>query len=218
MNLKEKKKMNVKIILCVVALLLVVIGLFIAFTQKADEESGPVHYKVVEDLYEDHADDNCTEVIKITKNGDVSSTDDKVLLHLIFGQMKKDEVLGDTISVDDYRASARKILNEENIPSNIDYIFEGYKYTLDGNEIKRSKASCEKNYVSKLYGYSGANNLEVDIMAGYVKDGKVYDLNDKEIGTYSEEDINTILDKGTMQVYNYEKVNDNYKLVSVGVK
>ena len=124
MNLKEKKKMNVKIILCVVALLLVVIGLFIAFTQKADEESGPVHYKVVEDLYEDHVDDNCTEVIKITKNGDVSSTDDKVLLHLIFGQMKKDEILADTISVDDYRDSALKIMDEENIPSNIDYTFE----------------------------------------------------------------------------------------------
>lgn len=55
-------------------------------------------------------------------------------------------------------------------------------------------------------------------MAGYVKNGKVYDLKDNEIGTYSEEDLNKILDKGTMQVYNYEKVNDDYKLVSVGVK
>ena len=62
------------------------------------------------------------------------------------------------------------------------------------------------------------DNLEVDVMAGYVKDGKVYDLNDNEIGTYSEDDINSILDKGTMQVYNYKKINDNYKLTSVGVK
>ena len=55
-------------------------------------------------------------------------------------------------------------------------------------------------------------------MAGYVKDGKVYDLNGKEIGTYDEDELNNILDNGTMQVYNYEKVNDDYKLVSVGVK
>ena len=132
--------------------------------------------------------------------------------------MKKDEILADTISVDDYRDSALKIMDEENIPSNIDYTFEGYKYTLDGDNIKRSKASCEENYVSKLYGYSGVNDLEVDVMAGYVKDGKVYDLNDKEIGTYDEDELNDILDNGTMQVYNYEKVNDDYKLVSVGIK
>ena len=215
---REKKKMNVKIILSLIVLLLVVIALFIAFSQKAEEESGPVSHNIVEELYEDHADENCTEVINITENSNVSDTDDKVLLHLIFGQMKKDEILADTISVDDYRDSARKIMDEENVPSNIAYTFEGYKYTLDGDNIKRSKASCEENYVSKLFGYSGVNNLEVDIMAGYVKNGKVYDLNDKEIGTYDEEELNDILDNGTMQVYNYEKVNDNYKLVNVGVK
>ena len=218
MNSKEKKKINVKIILSLIALLLVVIALFIAFSQRAEEESGLVNHNVVEGLYEDHADENCTEVINITENSNVSDTDDKVLLHLIFGQMKKDEVIADTISVDDYRDSARKIMDEENVPSNIAYTFEGYKYTLDGDNIKRSKASCEENYVSKLFGYSGVNNLEVDIMAGYVKNGKVYDLNDKEIGTYDEEELNDILDNGTMQVYNYEKVNDNYKLVNVGVK
>ena len=218
MDSKRKKKMNVKIILSLIALLIIVIALFIVFSQKAEEESGPVDHNIVEGLYEDHADENCTEVINITENSDVSNADDKVLLHLIFGQMKKDEILADTISVDDYRDSALKIMDEENIPSNIDYTFEGYKYTLEGDEITRSKASCEENYVSKLYGYSGVNDLEVDVMAGYVKDGKVYDLNGKEIGTYDEEELNNILDNGTMQVYNYEKVNDDYKLVSVGVK
>ena len=215
---KEKKKMNVKIILSLIALLIIVIALFIVFSQRAEEESGPVNHNIVEELYEDHADENCTEVINITENSDVSNADDKVLLHLIFGQMKKDEILADTISVDDYRDSALKIMDEENILSNIDYTFEGYKYTLDGDNITRSKTSCEENYVSKLYGYSGVNDLEVDVMAGYVKDGKVYDLNGKEIGTYDEEELNNILDNGTMQVYNYEKVNDDYKLVSVGVK
>ena len=218
MDSKRKKKINVKIILSLIALLIIVIALFIVFSQRAEEESGPVNHNIVEELYEDHADENCTEVINITENSDVSNADDKVLLHLIFGQMKKDEILADTISVDDYRTSALKIMDEENIPSNIDYTFEGYKYTLDGDNIKRSKVSCEENYVSKLYGYSGVNDLEVDVMAGYVKDGKVYDLNDKEIGTYDEEEINNILDNGTMQVYNYEKANNNYKLVSVGVK
>lgn len=218
MDSKKKKKINVKIILSLIALLIIVIALFIAFSQRAEEESGPVDHNIVEGLYEDHADEKCTEVINIKENSDINNVDDKVLLHLILGQMKKDKVLTDTISMDDYRTSALKIMDEEYIPTNVNYIFEGYKYTLDGEDIKRSKANCEENYVSKLYGYSGVNDLEVDVMAGYVKDGKVYDLNGKEIGTYDEEEINDILDNGTMQVYNYKKVNDNYKLVSVGVK
>ena len=218
MDSKEKKKINVKIILSLIALLIIVIALFIAFSQRAEEESGPVDHNIVEGLYEDHADEKCTEVINIKENSDINNVDDKILLHLIFGQMKKDKVLTDTISMDDYRTSALKIMDEEYIPTNVNYIFEGYKYTLDGEDIKRSKANCEENYVSKLYGYSGVNDLEVDVMAGYVKDGKVYDLNGKEIGTYDEEEINNILDNGTMQVYNYKKVNNDYKLVSVGVK
>ena len=218
MDSKEKKKINVKIILSLIALLIIVIALFIAFSKKAEEETEPVDHNIVEKLYEDHADEKCTEVINIKENSDINNVDDKVLLHLIFGQMKKDKVLTDTISMDDYRTSALKIMDEEYIPTNVNYIFEGYKYTLDGDNIKRSKTTCEENYVSKLYGYSGVNDLEVDVMAGYVKDGKVYDLNGKEIGTYDEDELNNILDNGTMQVYNYEKVNDDYKLVSVGIK
>ena len=60
--------------------------------------------------------------------------------------MKKDKVLADTISMNDYKISARKIMDEENIPTNIDYTFEGYKYTLDGDDIVRSKAKCEKKF------------------------------------------------------------------------
>lgn len=210
--------MKKKIILSLIALFIIVISLFMEFSKKSEEEFEHVDHKIVESLYEDHVDEKCTEVINITKNSDINNVDDKVLLYLIFVQMKKDRVLNNPISVDDYRSSALKIMDEENIPVNIDYTFEGYKYILDGDNIKRKKAKCEKNYISKLYGYSGANDLEVDVMAGYVKDGKVYDLNDKEIGTYDKENINNILDNGTIQVYNYEKVNNNYKLVGVEVK
>ena len=86
-------------------------------------------------------------------------------------------------------------------------------------DLQTTMTICSiKNYVTKLYGYSGTDKLELDVMAGYVENGKVYDLNDNEIGTYNENELNNILDKGTMQVYNYEKVNNNYKLVSVGIK
>ena len=214
----NKKKIDIKIILCGLALIIIVTTLFIKFTNsKKEKDNAPVNHKIVENLYEDNNESNCTEVIKITQNIEVSNVNDKVLLYLIFGQMKKDEVIEDTISIDDYRTSALKIMDEEYIPQKFEYIYEGYKYTLKEN-ITRKKAKTDKNYVTKIFGYSGTDNLEVDVMAGYVKDGKVYDLNDNEIGTYSEDDINSILDKGTMQVYNYKKINDNYKLVSIGIK
>ena len=89
MDSKEKKKINVKIILSLIALLIIVIALFIAFSQRAEEESGPVDHNIVEGLYEDHADEKCTEVINIKENSDINNVDDKILLHLIFGPNEK---------------------------------------------------------------------------------------------------------------------------------
>ena len=214
----NKKKINIKIILCGLALVIIVTTLFIKFTNNEKEkDNAPVNHKIVEKLYEDNMENTSTEVIKITKNADIKNVDDKILLYLIFGQLKKDKKISSNISKEDYKEAALKIMDEEYIPQEFEYIYEGYKYTLKEN-ITRKKAKTDKNYVTKIFGYSGSENLEVDIMAGYIKDNKVYDLNDKEIGTYSEEDINTILDKGTMQIYNYKKINDNYKLVSIGIK
>ena len=215
MDLKRKRK--IKIIIGIV--ILIIIALIIIFMTNGNKEvsNEPVKHTVVEKLYEDNMENTSTEVIKITKNDDIESVDDKVLLYLIFGQLKKDKKISSNISIEDYKEAALKIMDEGYIPQEFEYIYEGYKYTLKEN-ITRKKAKTDKNYVTKIFGYSGNEKLEVDIMAGYIKDNKVYDLNDKEIGTYSEEDINTILDKGTMQIYNYKKINDNYKLVSVGVK
>ena len=215
MDLKEKKK--VKIVLCGLIIIIVIIALFVLYGNKKEDSDSVVSYKTVEKLYEDNVN-NCTEIVKINKDMEVSEVNDDILLYLIFGQMKKDDILGSKISIDDYNKSALKILNEEDIPTSFEYVYDGYKYSSNGNNITRSKATCEENYVSKLYGYSGTDHLEVDVMAGYIKDGKVYDLNDKELGDYSEKTLNKILDSGTMQVYNYEKVGNDYKLVSVGVK
>ena len=199
--------------------ILIIIALIIIFMTKGNKEvsNEPVKHTVVEKLYEDNMEKTSTEVIKITKSDDIENVDDKILLYLIFGQLKKDKKINSNISKEDYKEAALKIMDEEYIPQEFEYIYEGYKYTLKEN-ITRKKAKTDKNYVTKIFGYSGNENLEVDIMAGYIKDNKVYDLNDKEIGIYSEENINTILDKGTMQIYNYEKINDDYKLVSVEAK
>ena len=180
MGLKEKKK--VKIMVGIIILIIVIIVIFINMGNKEDI-SEQVEHTVVESLYEDNMENKATEVIKITKNDSVENVSDKVLLYLIFGQLKKDKKLNSDISIEDYKEAALKIMDEEYIPEEFEYVYEGYKYTLK-KDITRKKANVDKNYVTKIFGYSGNENLEVDVMAGYVKDNKVYDLNDKEIGIY----------------------------------
>lgn len=75
--------------------------------------------------------------------------------------------------------------------------------------------NCDsRKYVSKLYGYTydEENNLEMQVKEGYVENNKVYDLDGKELGDYSEDTLNTTLDNGTLKTYNYTKSGDDYIL------
>ena len=54
-------------------------------------------------------------------------------------------------------------------------------------------------------------------MVGYIQNGKIYDLKNIEIGVYGQDDLYNVLDKGTLQVYNFEATEDGYKLSSIGV-
>ena len=135
--------------------------------------------------------------------------------------MKKDKVLGNEIAKEDYVKSAEKILKNEDIPEAFDhYVYEGYAYELSGEKLTREKAECDsKKYVSKLYGYSNnEETLTLNVKAGYIENEKVYDLNGKEIGNYNEEELNEMLDQGTLQVYTYQTQNGKYQLESVGMK
>ncbi|HIQ90513.1 MAG TPA: hypothetical protein IAB27_02650, partial [Candidatus Coprosoma intestinipullorum] len=51
--------------------------------------------------------------------------------------------------------------------------------------------------------------------SGYVKDGKVYNLEGIEIGDYDKNKINKILDSGTIKIYNYKNENGKYVLDSI---
>lgn len=84
------------------------------------------------------------------------------------------------------------------------------------NDLDTNKTEGTKEYVSKLYGYTydKNENIEMHVKEGYIQNNKVYALEGNELGEYSEDTLNTLLDKGTLKVYNYTKNNDNYKLVT----
>ena len=218
-------KKRVGIIIGIIVILLFVVG-FVIYSfviNKTEEktESITVKHETAEKLYKEQDGETCTEVNIVSHNAKVSETDDKVLLYLIFGQMKKDKILENEITKDDYIKSAEKILKNEDIPEAFeDYVYEGYAYELNGDQLTRKKVKCDsKKYVSKLYGYSNnEETLTLNVKAGYIENETLYDLNGKEIGTYQEDELNEMLDQGTLQVYTYQAQDGDYQLESVGMK
>ena len=209
----KNKKLNIsnkkKIILLISLLVIIVISLLIiVFNNKEDKEKIKiVNYKEAEKLYQE-SNNKCT---------DIQDENDSLLLYLIFSKLDKESKLTDSIPYDEYKNIAKTILKTDDIPSKINnYLYDGYSYTLNNNEITRTKTECEEKYVSKIYGYSNNNNtLSLYISSGYVKDGKVYNLSGDEIGDYDKDTINKILDDGTIKIYNYQNKNGNYILDNI---
>ena len=205
-SMKNKKKLI--LLIGILIILIIIVALIIVFNNQNKEENIKiVNYKEAEKLYQE-SNSKCT---------DITNENDSLLLYLIFSELDKDNKLSDNISYDEYENIAKTILKTDDIPSKINnYLYDGYSYTLEDNKITRKKTECEERYVSKIYGYSNNNDtLSLYISSGYVKDGKVYNLEDIEIGNYDKDTINKILDSGTIKIYNYQNKNGSYILDSI---
>ena len=205
MSMKGKKKLI--LFIGILIIIIIVVLIIIVLNNKDKEKIEIVNYKDAEKLYQE-SNNKCT---------DTTDEKDSLILYLIFSKLDKDNKLSDNISYDEYENTAKKILKTDDIPKSINnYLYDGYSYTLEDNKITREKSECEEKYVSKIYGYSNDNNtLSLYISSGYVKDGKVYNLEDIEIGNYDKDTINKILDSGTIKIYNYQNKNGSYILDSI---
>ena len=202
--MKNKKRI---ILFAGISIVLIAILILIIVLNNKEEKIKIVNYKEAEKLYQE-SNNKCT---------DIQDENDSLLLYLIFSKLDKESKLSDSIPYDEYENIAKTILKTDDIPSKINnYLYDGYSYTLEDNKITREKSECEEKYVSKIYGYSNNNDtLSLYISSGYVKDGKVYNLEDIEIGNYDKDTINKILDSGTIKIYNYQNKNGSYILDSI---
>ena len=204
--MKNKKKLI--LLIGILIILIIIVALIIVFNNQNKEENIKiVNYKEAEKLYQE-SNSKCT---------DIQDENDSLLLYLIFSKLDKESKLSDSIPYDEYENIAKTILKTDDIPSKINnYLYDGYSYTLEENKITREKTECTEKYVSKIYGYSNNNDiLSLYISSGYIKDGKVYNLEDIEIGDYDKNKINKILDSGTIKIYNYKNENGSYILNSI---
>lgn len=199
-----KKKYMMIGIITIAVIIIIPVSLKMMMKKETGKKISILDHKKVEGLYVKNADSVCTDI----------PTDDNINLFLIFGQMKKDKVLSDSIDVSTYKSEANKIV--KNVSENVNYTYEGYKYTMSGDKIVRVKTECTNSYVSKLYGYSqGEDKLYLTITSGYVNGDKVYNLSGEEIGEYSKDKLNSILDDGTMKNYIFDKEGSLYKFEKV---
>ena len=205
-KLNNKKKLII-IFIGILIIIIIVVLIIVLNNQNKEEKIKIVNYKEAEKLYQE-SNNKCTAI---------QDENDSLLLYLIFSELDKDNKLSDNISYDEYENTAKTILKTDDIPSKINnYLYDGYSYTLEENKITRTKTECEEKYVSKIYGYSNDNNtLSLYISSGYVKDGKVYNLEGIEIGDYDKNKINKILDSGTIKIYNYKNENGKYILQNI---
>ena len=205
-KLNNKKKLTLFVGLLTIIIIVILI-IVLLNNQDKEEKIEIVNYKDAEKLYQT-SDNKCT---------DITDENDSLLLYLIFSKLDKDNKLSDNISYEEYENTAKTILKTDDIPSSINsYLYDGYSYTLEDNKITREKTECTEKYVSKIYGYSNNNDiLSLYISSGYIKDGKVYNLEDIEIGDYDKNKINKILDSGTIKIYNYKNKNGKYILDSI---
>ena len=205
---REYKRRKIIILLISLLVIIVISLLIIVFNNKEDKEKIEiVNYKEAEKLYQE-SNNKCT---------DIQDENDSLLLYLIFSKLDKESKLTDSIPYDEYENKAKTILKTDDIPSKINnYLYDGYSYTLEDNKITREKTECTEKYVSKIYGYSNDNDtLSLYISSGYVKEGKVYNLNGVEIGDYDKNKINKTLDSGTIKIYNYKNEDGKYILDSI---
>ena len=206
-NKKLNNKKKLIIFIGILIIIIIVVLIIVLNNQDKEEKIKIVNYKEAEKLYQE-SNNKCT---------DIQDENDSLLLYLIFSKLDKESKLSDSIPYDEYENIAKTILKTDDIPSKINnYLYDGYSYTLEENKITREKTECEEKYVSKIYGYSNDNNtLSLYISSGYIKDGKVYNLEDIEIGDYDKNKINKILDDGTIKIYNYQNKNGNYILDNI---
>lgn len=220
MKRKNSSKLNnnVKYIVSGVVVLIVLIAIVLICYNlffKKDDKKLVIKHDTVDELYENVKSTNCSYIKEVNKD---KLTDD-AMLYVVFSNLANNKKLSDNVSYNDYKNAAKKVLGEEKvIPENFEnYEYDGYSYTLKDNKISRTKGTCgDKEYISKLYGYSyNDNELIVDMRVGYKKDGKLYDLDNKELGKYSKKTSNALMDSATPQVLTYKKDGNNYILENV---
>lgn len=225
---------NKKRIIMGLIVLLIVLGIIIVLLINKDRDKDPLitDYQKIEsvipkevlDIYNTIDIGNCSNVLiwRINDNEKltIKNMNENNIFNMVFKRLKLENKLNDEFNYSDYTNALSNIFGlENNYKIDFkDFDYDGYKYNISGSKIIRESSPClnEVNYISNLYGYSYNNDgLLVYVNVGILKDNIIYDLDNKEIGIYNEEELKKILNKSQGYLYTYRKTSESYYLESV---
>ena len=244
---KIKKILSNKIYLIitivVVVLLILAIVLFLLPNKSNSDKTSDkyildkaydVYPDEVRSVYSNFVDVSCDGDIHFNLDADggsvdVTKLDNQDLLNYMFSYMEKNSLLTDEIKKNQIKEIERNLFDKKiDIVNKIkSFSYNGYTYNLSGNKVKRVANACskvEKMYVTHLYGYyldAEKNTLSIDVMAGYLKDGILYTLDDKEMGKYDgdKQKLSTLMEIASYYRASYTRYDKGkYKLASIELK
>ena len=183
-----------------------------------------VYPEEVRSLYQNIVDVDCNGDmyfdIEMDKEYNVNELDNKYLFTYMFSYLDKNKLL-DKIDMDTIR-DIESNLFYGNIDIDINnYSYGNYIYNVsDDNIITKDKYECVKsnNYVSYLYSYMyDYNGLYIDVSIGYEKDGKLYNFDNEELGSYDgdKSKLTSLMNNASYYRLYYVKKNDMFKLSKI---
>ncbi len=158
---------------------------------------------------------------------DIKNIDKKLLLNYMFSYLEKNSLLGaKDLATTVINAEKTLFENELDLIDNINsFEYKGNVYDFTGKNIDVVKGNCKNNeisYVTFLCGYfSYEGILYMDVDIGYLKNGLLYGLDNRELGEY-DGDVSKLED--LMETASYYRIgykqhgNNDYRLLSIELR
>ena len=235
---KEKFKLTRTHIIVIAAILLIAIIVAIICIVKhepdvligSNEVISDVYPEDVDSLYVAMDDVSCSGGlhfdIKLDDEKNLTDTiDRKGLLDYVFSYMDKNNMLSDEISMKFFNSNVNALIYSapKLIESIKDYQYGDYVYNYHGGVITRKKSkkcTSDKQYVTRLYGYSYDElELAMDVSVGYLDNGILYSLEGVKLGAYDgdKSKLLSLFAPASYYRYYFVKSDGSYKLSSVEV-
>lgn len=232
---KIKELLLNKKFLIITAVIILIIVIIIILMKSFKKEEEKFALNEIYDVYPEQVRKLYSNIIELSCQGDlhlnikldeentsVEKLDKKTLLDYLFSNIEKTQGLTDKIETSLItQVQDRLFRTDINLLNSINnYQYGNYIYTKSGDTITRKEAKCQSDieYVTFLYGYSwNKDKLSMDVNISYLKEGTLYDLNNKVLGSY-DGDASKLFDltKDTsFYRFNYVKEGSEFKLDSV---
>ena len=144
------------------------------------------------------------------------------VLDYTFSYLDKNDLLNNKIDESTIKKAEKRLFPKSvNLLEGINnYGYGDYYYNNENGKIVRTERECTSDikYVSHLYGYSyDENKLSMDVNVAYLKDGKLYNYNDEELGEYDgdQSKLPKLTKKTSYYRLIFVKRNGIYKLSSI---